>query len=69
MPLYEFSCSICGKTFEKNIPLDQNQSNVRCPSGHKKVHRVYSSIPIMFKGNGFYVTDHRNSSTGDGGKL
>jgi putative FmdB family regulatory protein len=62
MPLYEFSCPTCGQTFEKNIPLDATQAEVHCPSGHRRVRRVYSALPVMYKGNGFYVTDHRPAS-------
>ena len=62
MPLYEFSCSTCGQTFEKNIPLDASQAELRCPSGHRRVRRIYSALPIMYKGSGFYVTDHRPAS-------
>ena len=65
MPVYEFSCSVCGKTFERNIPFEAEHTDIHCPSGHKKVHRVYSSVPIVFKGSGFYVTDHHQSSSGD----
>ncbi len=65
MPIYEFSCSVCGKVFEKNIPMDQLASGVRCPDGHSKVRRVYSPPTVMYKGSGFYVTDHRNTSSND----
>jgi len=64
MPLYEYSCSTCGKNFEKYVPISSEETDVRCPSGHRKVRRVYSALPIMFKGSGFYVTDHRASSAG-----
>jgi putative FmdB family regulatory protein len=62
MPLYEFSCSTCGQTFEKNIPLNASQAELRCPSGHRRVRRVYSALPVMYKGSGFYVTDHHPAS-------
>jgi putative FmdB family regulatory protein len=68
MPVYEFSCSTCGKKFEKRMPFDADQKAVRCPNGHSTVRRVYSSHPIMFKGSGFYVTDHRHSSSGESDK-
>ena len=29
MPLYEFSCSTCGKKFEKRLPLSTDQTDVR----------------------------------------
>jgi len=66
MPLYEYVCSACGQSFEKVQPVGAQNTGVRCPSGHRKVHRVYSAPLIMFKGSGFYSTDNRsNSSTRD----
>jgi putative FmdB family regulatory protein len=68
MPLYEFSCSTCGKRFEKRLLLSTEQTDVHCPSGHRKVHRIYAATPVMFKGSGFYVTDHPASPAGDANK-
>ncbi|HTX91785.1 MAG TPA: zinc ribbon domain-containing protein [Anaerolineales bacterium] len=68
MPVYEFSCPTCGRTFEKNMPFDADQSNVRCPAGHRHVQRLYSAPPVMFKGSGFYVTDHHPGSSGEQNK-
>ena len=28
-----------------------------CPRCHGKAHRLFSPVPIIFKGSGFYVTD------------
>ena len=61
MPRYDFSCSTCGRTFEKDLPLEADRSRVRCPAGHRAVHRVYNTPSVVFKGGGFYVTDHRAS--------
>lgn len=66
MPLYEYVCSTCGQNFEKEHPVSAKKSAVRCPSGHRKVHRVYSAPLIMFRGSGFYSTDnHTSTSTSD----
>jgi putative FmdB family regulatory protein len=65
MPLYEFSCSTCGAKFEKRFPLSTEQADVRCPSGHRKVRRIYAAAPVIFKGRGFYVTDHPAGPSGD----
>jgi putative FmdB family regulatory protein len=63
MPLYEFECSTCGREFEKALPVSADRSDIRCPAGHRKVHRVYSAPPVMFKGSGFYITDHRSRTS------
>jgi putative FmdB family regulatory protein len=68
MPVYEYSCSICGKVFEKQVPFTENQAIVRCPSGHQQVQRIYRPVSVIFKGNGFYSTDHAHTSSHDVGK-
>lgn len=65
MPVYEFFCPTCGQTFEKNLPISADLTRVRCPAGHTRVRRVYSAPPVMFKGSGFYVTDHRPASASE----
>jgi putative FmdB family regulatory protein len=58
MPSYEFSCPTCGITFDKFLPLEADHAQVRCPAGHRNARRIYTTIPVFFKGSGFYVTDH-----------
>jgi putative FmdB family regulatory protein len=62
MPLYEYLCSTCGQNFEKVKPVSSDEFDIRCPSGHRKVHRIFSPPVIMFKGSGFYSTDHRSDT-------
>ena len=58
MPRYEFYCPSCGETFEKRLPYDSKLDVVVCPSGHRPVRRIYSAPAVIYKGHGFYVTDH-----------
>jgi putative FmdB family regulatory protein len=62
MPLYEFACPTCGQAFERELTVRANQTEVRCPSGHRGVRRVYSVPSVVFKGHGFYKTDHRSGA-------
>lgn len=62
MPLYDFACTECGTRFEKQIPFSGSQDAVACPRGHRAVRRIYSPPQVVFKGNGWYITDHRNTS-------
>jgi putative FmdB family regulatory protein len=62
MPAYQFMCDECGKVFERNLHFSDNQSMVICPAGHKHVHKIFSAPAVMYKGSGFYVTDHRKSA-------
>jgi putative FmdB family regulatory protein len=68
MATYVFSCPTCGLTFEKALPINADRSAVRCPAGHRHVRRIYSATPVLFKGSGFYVTDHPSGSASSGGK-
>lgn len=62
MPRYDFSCPVCGQTFEKNLPIGSAPSEVVCPAGHRGARRLYAAPAVVFKGGGFYVTDHRPAS-------
>ena len=57
MPIYEFECLECGDRFELRQSIDQLPP-ATCPAGHKPVRRLLSAPAIIFKGSGFYVTDH-----------
>jgi putative FmdB family regulatory protein len=58
MPTYAFACTECGQSFEKQLPIQDSQTTVTCPEGHRAVRRVYSAPRVVFKGNGWYSTDH-----------
>lgn len=67
MPLYEYLCETCGRKFEYQQKITE-QALTTCPEGicqnqdHRgkgKVHRMISkNVGIIFKGNGFYLTDY-----------
>ena len=60
MPVYTYRCNDCGQLFEKKQSIHSLDSLVLCPQGHSNVQRVYTAPSIVFKGSGFYVTDHRS---------
>ncbi len=64
MPLYEYVCTTCGTKFEKRLPFSGDSHDITCPRGHRAVRRLYSSPQVVFKGSGWYITDHRGTSTG-----
>ena len=62
MPVYTYHCENCGVRFERlqgfNDPV-----LTRCPECNKKtLRKVYTPVGIVFKGSGFYSTDHRSPS-------
>lgn len=62
MPLYDFACAQCGEKFEKQLPFSGSQQDVTCPRGHRAVQRIYAPPQVVFKGSGWYITDHRKAS-------
>jgi putative FmdB family regulatory protein len=62
MPLYTYRCSNCGVQFEQQQKYS-DASLIRCPEcGKKTLQKVYSPVGVVFKGSGFYATDHRSPS-------
>ena len=63
MPLYEYRCHQCGKTFEVIEKFSDSPLTVHEGCGGA-VERLLSAPALQFKGSGWYVTDY-----GKGGKL
>lgn len=62
MPVYTYHCDQCGVTFERNQKFT-DAALMWCPEcGKKSLRKVYSAVGIVFKGSGFYSTDHRSPS-------
>lgn len=61
MPLYEYQCRVCGVRFERRQHVSDRPVKV-CPECGGEVQRLYQPVGIVFKGKGFYVTDHRGKS-------
>ena len=62
MPIYEYECGLCHFHFERKQGFDEEPVAV-CPECQGKARRVICSIPVIFKGSGFYVTDNRKADT------
>ncbi len=61
MPLYAYECKECGVRFERRQGFDDAPITV-CPECEGAVHRLITPAGVIFKGSGFYVTDHKGSS-------
>ncbi len=62
MPIYTYRCDNCGVQFERNQKFS-DAPLTRCPECDKKsLRKVYTPVGIVFKGSGFYATDHRSPS-------
>jgi len=64
MPIYTYRCESCGIQFERSQKFS-DAPLTRCPEcGKKSLRKVYLPVGIVFKGSGFYATDHRSPSGG-----
>lgn len=60
MPLYTYRCNENGHEFEVRQRM-MDDALTECPVCGGPVRRVVSSVGVVFKGSGFYVTDNRSS--------
>ncbi len=61
MPTYEYECGLCHYHFERKQRFDEEPVAI-CPKCEGKARRVLNSVPVIFKGSGFYITDNRKGS-------
>jgi putative FmdB family regulatory protein len=62
MPVYTYRCGECGTQFERQQRFEDS-ALVTCPEcGRPALQKVYTPVGIVFKGSGFYSTDHRSAS-------
>lgn len=54
MPTYDYECAREGKVMEFTLPV--NHEPPKCDTCGSTMTRVYSAVPIHFKGSGFYKT-------------
>ena len=58
MPIYEYECVHCHHRFEVKQGF-KDKPQAKCPQCQETARRVFHPTPIIFKGSGFYITDHR----------
>ena len=64
MPTYAYACTSCGHQFDAVQSFSDDALTV-CPEcGQEQVRKIYSAVPIEFKGSGFYRTDGASKSSG-----
>ncbi len=63
MPTYEYVCLECGFHFEEFHSIAEEPIS-HCPKCDGTVKRLINGgIGLIFKGNGFYLTDYKNKSS------
>lgn len=62
MPVYTYRCESCGVQFERQQSFNDAPLQI-CPECRKKaLKKVITPTRVIFKGSGFYATDHRSPS-------
>ena len=64
MPIYEYECTACRLRFERRQRFDE-EPVASCPECSGKARRVIHSVPVLFRGSGFYCTDYGRGSSGN----
>jgi putative FmdB family regulatory protein len=62
MPTYEYVCRACSHRFETRQKMT-DETLTTCPECGGVIRRVLFPAGVVFKGSGFYKTDHNGSSS------
>ena len=65
MPTYEYACTACGHRLEA-VQSFTDDPLTECPECGSALRKVYGAVGIVLKGSGFYKTDSRAASAGNG---
>lgn len=62
MPIYTYRCENCGVQFDEHQSFTDPSLTI-CPKCKMPaLRKVFLPVGIVFKGSGFYATDHRSPS-------
>ncbi|MEW5939799.1 MAG: FmdB family zinc ribbon protein [Chloroflexota bacterium] len=62
MPVYAYRCESCGVRIERHQGFHDAPLKI-CPECRKKtLKKIIAPVGIVFKGSGFYATDHKSPS-------
>ena len=66
MPRYDYECDSCHHVFELKQSFD-SEPVASCPNCENRSRRLIHSVPVVFKGSGFYVNDYGKGKSGSNG--
>ena len=58
MPIYEYQCPKCGRTFEEWVKMADAHGEEPCPDCGTSSPKLISHTSFVLKGGGWYVTDY-----------
>jgi len=53
MPIYEFVCEKCSKTYSKLFRINENVTSIPCECG-ERAYKIISTTSFKLKGKGWY---------------
>jgi putative FmdB family regulatory protein len=62
MPIYTYECDKCGIRFDRRQKFS-DPALTDCPDCNGQVRRLIQPAGIVFKGNGWYITDSKRASS------
>lgn len=68
MPTYEYACDNCGGEFEIFQSIKDAPVTVCEKCGGNLTKLLSAGTGLIFKGSGFYITDYKTKSGGEGAK-
>ena len=70
MPTYDYHCDQCGSDFELRLKFSDSIEQP-CPieSCNSNARRLFSAVPIVFKGSGWYVNDYGQKGSSSGKQI
>ena len=60
--MYEYLCDSCHHRFDIKQKFTDETLTI-CPSCGQHIHRVIQPAKVVFKGSGFYITDHKGGGS------
>ena len=63
MPIYEYSCPSCGKTFEEFMRASDNAETASCPVCGAEAPRMLSNTSFILKGGGWFASSYGHGTS------
>ena len=63
MPIYEYACPHCHKTFEEWLRSGDDAETQPCPDCGETCHRVISNTSFILKGGGWFASSYGHGTS------
>ena len=63
MPIYEYACHHCQKTFEEWLHSSDDAETQNCPDCGAPCHRVISNTSFILKGGGWFASSYGHGTS------